>query len=597
MRRTRAAALWLAALALLALAAPRGRAAAPDPPADGFDHITHRGRVEVRGAAPPPCSRCHALGPAGRLAGAPGHAACFGDCHGPPPRGGRGARDPAVRRVCQACHRPALIARLERGALARIPADFPPYQRDRDFALTLSHAAHGAVARGCRACHAAPAEPVRARPGRRARPAGPHAQPAHARCAACHAGGRPGGVGMDSCSACHSPAVGSAAALAPHRDAGRFPVDRTFSHRRHLARAPAGLDPCRACHAGAAAARGDRVPTPKKEQCRPCHDGRRAFSLVEPACRRCHAAPQREEMSPGPPRGRFQHRAHDPQRPSRPGPTPGAPAPGGAPASGAARASGGGAATGAAGAAPRPAPACSDCHALDARGAPAMALRGHAPCANAGCHAEDFAAAAPRTCGVCHVRGEPWRELHADPLPAPETEFGVDFSHRAHLGRPALAAAPCTRCHRPAPGGRFAPAPGHGACAGADCHARARGAGPPLTRCGGCHALGLADRRERAALRRTWSVRERFDHRPHAAEPSAPARPVPCAACHEGVPDSASTGDIRPPGKPSCARCHDGRAAFKLTGHTCARCHLSPAARVRTATGSTSRTDRTAPPR
>ena len=39
-----------------------------------------------------------------------------------------------------------------------------------------------------------------------------------------------------------------------------------------------------------------------------------------------------------------------------------------------------------------------------------------------------------------------------------------------------------------------------------------------------------------------------------------------------------------PPAKAACARCHDGRSAFKLTGHACSRCHGTVV--VRTATDS-----------
>jgi hypothetical protein len=30
---------------------------------------------------------------------------------------------------------------------------------------------------------------------------------------------------------------------------------------------------------------------------------------------------------------------------------------------------------------------------------------------------------------------------------------------------------------------------------------------------------------------------------------------------------------IETPPKKTCAPCHDGRTAFKMTGHGCARCH------------------------
>ena len=541
----------LAALVALVLpAAPAGGIPGRGgPPADGFDHIAHQGRVVARAVAPPPCSRCHRTAAGGRLSGKPGHASCFGDCHGPTPARATPGRaypvDDAREKLCHACHRPAHIARLERGARGRVPAAFPPYDGDRDFALTMSHAAHARVERGCRACHAEPAEP-----GSRdvARARRQHAGAPHARCASCHERSpAPGGVGMQSCNACHAQAVGPS--RGPRRDPGAYPVRSRFSHRRHLARMGGGdRVQCRACHAGAVAESGELVPTPGKEHCRPCHDGKRAFSLVEPACRRCHGPPDRERPVPVLERSRFSHRAH---------------------------------------AAGRPGLACTTCHALDGRGAPVTALRGHAPCADAGCHDGDFAAAAPVTCGVCHVRAEPWREQHADPTPADTTEFGAEFSHRAHLAaRPAPIDAPCTRCHRPAPDGRFETRSGHAACAGARCHGPARGgAAPRLSSCSGCHSLGRAAARERAQADRRWSVRQRFTHAPHAAEPGAPARPVRCTECHAATLASDRLAAMQPPRKQSCARCHDGRTSFKLTGHTCGRCH-TPAAPI---TGSTGR--------
>jgi c(7)-type cytochrome triheme protein len=541
-----AAALAVAWFAPGALAAPRAREA----PAEGFDHITHRGRVEARALPPPPCSRCHSIGAGGALVGSPGHAACFGDCHGPPPRPARGAIEPAARRLCSACHRPADVVRLERGALRRLRSAFPPYGRDRDFALTMSHAAHAGVARGCRACHAAP--PDRGAAPSRTRRARPTRAPVHARCAGCHERA-PGRVGMSACSSCHAPQVGTS--LAPRSEPGRFPVGDRFSHRRHLGRI-GGADPCRACHAAAAAEKGDRIPTPKKQQCRTCHDGRRAFSLIEASCRRCHGPPAREEASLGLRRERFSHRAHVSSKPGLD---------------------------------------CSACHALDPRGAPVTALRGHASCGAPACHASDFAVPAPITCGVCHVRAEPWRDLHADPVPADASEFGVDFSHRHHLPGGPGPDRSCGRCHRAAAAGRFQPAAGHSACAGSTCHAQARGPAPSLSRCRDCHVLGLSDRHEQARRSRRWSVRDLFSHASHATEPSAPGRPVSCVGCHAGAPASTSLADMPAPGKPSCVRCHDGRVAFKVTGHACARCHVP--AQLRTATGSRSGTARSAPPR
>jgi hypothetical protein len=68
-------------------------------------------------------------------------------------------------------------------------------------------------------------------------------------------------------------------------------------------------------------------------------------------------------------------------------------------------------------------------------------------------------------------------------------------------------------------------------------------------------------------------VRQRFTHRKHLVEPSDPKKPIACAECHTTVAGSTGLADLRPPAKARCARCHDGGAAFKLTGHSCNRCH------------------------
>ena len=502
------AAIMAAAAAALAAPPP-----APDPPADGFDHIAHQGRVEAKAVAPPACQRCHQIDKSGRLTRAPGHASCFGDCHGkpPPPPTTRPYRIEEQRRpVCAACHRPAALDRLVRGGRQPVRSAFPPYGPEGEFAIAMSHAAHASVSGGCRACHATPPEPEQAA---ETPPRG------HARCAGCHQKS-PGGVAMSACARCHTPAVGPL--RAPHIDAGPFRVKRRFSHKKHAARG-AG---CASCHAGAAAATGDLVPTPRKAQCASCHDGKKAFSMVEPACRSCHAAPDREE--PAPERARraqFSHRTHA-------------------------------------------ASDCRVCHELDARGMPGPVGRGHQPCSNSKCHAGDFAARAPVTCTVCHARAEPWRDLHIDPQSAPAIEFAVAFPHAVHR-------APCASCHPARPSGRFGQVGGHGACGGSGCHARSGGARPPLTECASCHQSGARD--PRTQRQRRWSVRERFTHRGHLAEPGAPDRAVACAVCHTAVARAKSLAELRPPAKATCARCHDGGAAFKLTGHSCNRCHLAPA--------------------
>ena len=51
----------------------------------GFDHIVHDRDLDVKGKPAVPCAQCH-VEQKGKLVGKPGHAACFGACHGPPPK-------------------------------------------------------------------------------------------------------------------------------------------------------------------------------------------------------------------------------------------------------------------------------------------------------------------------------------------------------------------------------------------------------------------------------------------------------------------------------------------------------------------------------
>jgi c(7)-type cytochrome triheme protein len=72
-------------------------------------------------------------------------------------------------------------------------------------------------------------------------------------------------------------------------------------------------------------------------------------------------------------------------------------------------------------------------------------------------------------------------------------------------------------------------------------------------------------------------VRATFDHAPHRRTASGEA--VPCTSCHLAMVAAPDVAAIPTPPKATCAPCHDGRAAFKLTGHGCARCHRSPSPR------------------
>jgi len=45
-----------------------------------------------------------------------------------------------------------------------------------------------------------------------------------------------------------------------------------------------------------------------------------------------------------------------------------------------------------------------------------------------------------------------------------------------------------------------------------------------------------------------------------------------CIDCHVDM-SATSIATLATPPKSACARCHDGRAAFSLTGTSCTRCH------------------------
>ena len=383
---------------------------------------------------------------------------------------------------------------------------YPPYQLDPDYGLTLSHAAH-APRTPCTTCHA--------RPGSGGKPPAPHA-----RCASCHA--TTAAPAMTDCTGCHPAAYGANAR--PRLERGPLAVGAAFQHGRHAARGPRGGD-CAGCHRAIAAATGLELPTPTTADCAGCHDGAAGNPFATTtACTRCHTRAPAEIFVVAHPTARFSHDAH---------------------------------------AARLAIDACATCHVLDRRGQPAPA--GHAACA--ACHADDFAARAPTTCGACHVATEPWRPLRADRLPPPASDFGVELPHVAH------ATIACTTCHQLTTTTReLRPPRGHAACAGAGCHRVGAGPAPRLDACSACHQRGLERRREDDGAARPWSVRARFRHDRHATDPRT-ATPLPCVTCHAGVAAAAALAAIRPPGKPECAPCHDGKTAFKLSGHGCARCH------------------------
>ncbi len=423
---------------------------------------------------------------------------------------------PPQEDVCSACHDPADLA------ARRTTVGFPPYKLDPDFGLTLSHAAHGLAGAACTSCHRVPGTAAPPKPSK-----------PHTRCASCHAG-KVAAVPMTSCVSCHPAAFGANAL--PRLQRGPFHVGPAFDHRRHAARTRAattggGALACATCHGGIASATGLELPSPATATCAVagCHDGTAAFATTG-SCRRCHTGPPAVPMPVARPDAPFSHQAHATRL------TTGGPA--------------------------GTIDDCDGCHRLDARGEPRSI--GHAACT--ACHAEDFMSAKPRICGACHASTEPWRALVVDRMPAPSSDFGASLDHGRHQ------AVACERCHSLDTSAReLRPARGHVACSGSGCHANTDGPVPWLSACTTCHALGIERQRTAERTEAPWSVRARFRHDGHRTDRAG--APLPCTSCHTATTTSGAGVMPAPPAKASCAPCHDGKIAFKMTGHGCARCH------------------------
>lgn len=338
----------------------------------GFDHIVHERDLDVKGVGGLPCARCHTE-KKGKLVGKPGHAACFGECHGPAPRPPRRGTKPVLgdrAKLCTSCHRAAL---LEKPYTGKLPAWYPPYTEEQDFNISFGHQQHAPIA--CAQCH-----DMRGRPAKQA---------PHQRCLGCHDGSGAQGRGhaMTSCASCHPRAVGTP--QPPELAVVRDSVSATFSHTRHAARGAAGKD-CGTCHAPIRGTNDIQLPRPTQAECATagCHDGKAAFATTT-ACTRCHdQAPDRFEVHR--PTARFSHAGvHEGAVASR---------------------------------------TCNACHPLSARGE--VMIAGHAACAE--CHEKDFGERRPVICGACHNATEPWRKLVADRALPERTEFGAMLDHGKH---------------------------------------------------------------------------------------------------------------------------------------------------------------------
>lgn len=585
----------IAGLLLVALLCGSGPVRADAATRTGFDHPGHARALARAGgatAAPLSCERCHTQ-KAGQLVRRPDHAACFGECHGaaptrqeaapagmrpaaaagpatappspaagpatapPPPAAASPADEQAAlrARTCGACHAAAELS------ARRFTVAYPPYTIAPDWPATMSHLAHREV--GCLRCHTVPPPPRAAAPAARPAAAPPAAAaaaaPPHRRCLGCHTGkDNPDGAvafAMERCERCHRAAPAAPAIAAS--PIARITVTAAFSHQTHQRYAAAsspGKDAprpragsaeasCLPCHRAlvepppppAAPATSPAAPatspaaapapprlTPDAATCATaaCHDGRAAFAITE-RCTQCHReAPATFYPVPRPTK-RFVHRQHE-------------------------------AAIAAVG--------CQGCHRVEGA-AGAVRGAGHAACAS--CHAADFGAAKPATCGACHSSTEPWRTLRADRLPWESTEFGARLDHARH-------AQPCQRCHTLDTATRqLRPTRDHGSCSGAGCHQLSGGAAPRLSECAECHQRDLVNERAELRLRLPWSVRRLFDHDRHRLGPTGAT--AECTSCHLAI--SGPLATMPAPPKRTCEPCHDGRKAFSVTGVDCNRCH------------------------
>jgi len=447
------------ALVILLVLVGIARADGPRTTPYGFDHLVHARNIDVKGHEPLACTRCHTE-QKGTLVGKPGHAACFGACHGTAPVAPKRTTKLAFGdrfKVCTACHAESLDGTPFTG---KLPVAYPPYGLDPDFNISLGHKQHSNVA--CTQCH-----DMRDKPPARA---------THDRCAGCHDGSGVAGRGpaMSKCLSCHPPAIGNPEPpqLATLHDT----VTTAFSHSKHAARSTLGKE-CATCHPTIKLTDDTQLPRPTMQGCglAGCHDGKAAFATTN-ACTRCHdKAPARFDVFRMETPVRFLHAGvHAGVVANRP---------------------------------------CGACHALGSRGDTIVAS--HDACVE--CHDNDFFKRKPEKCGACHNANEPWRKLVADRQPPDATEFGVTLDHDKHP-------QDCVRCHSlRTPSSQLRPPRGHASCTGSDCHVAKGGPSPTLEACSSCHRASLATAREQSRLKTPWSVRATFDHSTHKRAPSGAA--------------------------------------------------------------------------
>ncbi|HKY03457.1 MAG TPA: cytochrome c3 family protein [Blastocatellia bacterium] len=223
---------------------------------------------------------------------------------------------------------------------------------------------------------------------------------------------------------------------------------------------------------------------------------------------------------------------------------------------------------------------CSNCHSIRAGEIDVKEFPGHADCVS--CH--NFALEVfrqPATfCGICHqgrASSRTQASLFEFPKPRVRGDFGIDFSHAAHM-KPLKAtvahleltagqAARCTDCHRPVEPLRGPPEmtleASHEGCF--KCHGQSPIAEPGMRDCDGCHKLDAGRAPHLFGIVRGFRHEDHtLDTRPkRKSEARAGGRvDLLCVECHKSVASAASLDDIKLPPKSYCVECHNGRVGL-----------------------------------
>lgn len=504
-------ALFLVSTGASAIAAP-----AIKPPAQRkFDHARH---ITAASTAKNParrqaaCADCHQMDQRGTRMPGREHAIRCVKCHKDPLTCSQvkvpGPASPARR--CIICHVPTAGTNCQ-------PNDMPPLPAQDSFEANFAHGKHiqfgAAIERECATCHVDQSPPAPTTP-----------TPAHALCSTCHDGQR-SKLGMTDCAGCHKP---PAAKAGPSGDPYRLV---NFNHRQH--HVTANEASCTKCHTKEAIVSGQTVPRPGMLSCQQsCHDGVKAFSAVGTNCTRCHTSGSNAPVTSNRVDVMFTHAAHANRNVKITN--------------------------------------CESCHALKDNGDVEVPGTGkqHLPCAQSGCHQNEYLGRQNKICGTCHQISVPWQKTTARMVPPEKPEWSSNMNHESHLKKKGgTTNAACGDCHGDKLGGGKPPR-GHEACA--MCHGK--GSALPMTQCAGCHAQGESVARAPVS---EWSVKDTFLHEKHTTDPKT-RKPTQCVGCHADVKSATTLATIKKPTMASCGACHDGKSSFKTTGYECSRCHIRP---------------------